>query len=83
MIWHSGSTPDAHGEVFYLPQKRIGGVILTNKNHIFEEEGLIYVKQGILDIIDGKTPVDPPSFFQGIQVGASCALFLLTSSFIE
>lgn len=77
MIWHSGSTPDAHGEVFYLPQKRIGGVILTNKNHIFEEEGLVYVKQGILDIIDGKTPVDPPPFFPGIQVGASCALLLL------
>ncbi|MEK3856325.1 serine hydrolase domain-containing protein [Cytobacillus sp. FSL H8-0458] len=34
IIWHSGSTPDSHSEVFCIPGTGWGGVILTNKNHI-------------------------------------------------
>lgn len=61
MVWHSGSTPDSHAELFYIPETDWGGVILTNKNHILEEEGLYYLKSGILDILHGNEPVDIPN----------------------
>lgn len=60
MLWHSGSTPDSHAELFYLPQSDWGGVILTNKNHVLEEDGLYYVKTGIINILNGKEPVEIP-----------------------
>ena len=60
MLWHSGSTPDSHAELFYLPESDWGGVILTNKNHVLEEDGLYYVKTGIINILNGKEPVEIP-----------------------
>lgn len=78
MIWHSGSTPDSHAEVFYIPEKGWGGVILTNKNHILEEEGLIFLKQGIINLLNGEEPVDIPPFkpiTQFILIGIGCLLF--------
>ncbi len=68
MIWHSGSTPDSHAEVFFIPATGWGGVILTNKNHIFEEKGLIYLKQGIINILNGDEPVDIPRSSPIVQV---------------
>ena len=54
-----------------------GGVILTNKNHIFEEEGLIHLKQGIIDILNGDEPKDVPQFTPVVQImliGIGCLL---------
>ena len=80
MIWHSGSNPDARSEVFYLPESDWGGVILTNKSHILEEKSLLYLKQGIIDILNGKEPVNAPKYkptSQVITIAILCLLFLM------
>lgn len=80
MIWHSGSTPDSRSEVFYLPESDWGGVILTNKSHILEEEALHYLKQGIIDILHGNEPIDVPTntpTTQLILLGIVFLLFIL------
>lgn len=80
MIWHSGSTPDAHAEVFFIPETGWGGVILTNKNHILEEEALIYVKQGIINILNGEEPVEIPKnrlMVQLVTIGVIFFLFVM------
>ncbi|MEN1936366.1 serine hydrolase domain-containing protein [Paenibacillus sp. 102] len=80
MIWHSGSTPDSHAEMFFIPETGWGGVILTNKNHILEEEALSYLKQGIINIINGEKPVDIPSntpIVQLVTLGTICLLFAM------
>ncbi|GIN88886.1 penicillin-binding protein [Heyndrickxia sporothermodurans] len=81
MIWHSGSTPDSHAEVFFIPESGFGGVILTNKNHILEEEELIYLKQGIINILNGEEPVDVPKYIPTVQLimtGILCLFFLMS-----
>ncbi|MFJ7735655.1 serine hydrolase domain-containing protein [Lysinibacillus sp. NPDC097287] len=78
MIWHSGSTPDSHSEMFYIPKTDWGGVILTNKNNQLEEEGLYYLKIGIINILNGDEPVDIPDntlILQFIILGFICLLF--------
>ncbi|WP_370077273.1 serine hydrolase domain-containing protein [Lysinibacillus sp. RC46] len=80
MIWHSGSNPDARSEVFYLPETDWGGVILTNKSHILEEKSLLYLKEGIINILNGKEPVDTPKYkptFQVITIAILCLLFVM------
>ncbi|MDM5155332.1 serine hydrolase domain-containing protein [Bacillus sp. DX1.1] len=80
MIWHSGSTPDSHAEMFFIPKTGWGGVILTNKNHILEEEALPYLKQGIINIINGDEPVDTSSnipIIQLVTLGIICLLFII------
>ncbi|MBD8038430.1 beta-lactamase family protein [Solibacillus sp. A46] len=80
MIWHSGSTPDSHSEMFYIPKTDWGGVILTNKNNQLEEEGLYYLKLGIINILNGDLPVDVPNntpIIQFIILGLICILFVI------
>lgn len=79
MFWHSGSTPDSHAELFYIPETDWGGVILTNKNHILEENGLYYLKSGIMNILHGKEPVDIPNSTPVTQIITLLLIcFLLT-----
>ncbi|MES1047363.1 beta-lactamase family protein [Heyndrickxia oleronia] len=81
MIWHSGSTPDSRAEVFFIPETGWGGVILTNKNHILEEEGLIYLKQGIINILYGDEPLDIPQsspIVQFILIGIIALLLVMS-----
>jgi len=82
MIWHSGSTPDARSEVFFIPETGWGGVILTNKSHILEEEGLLYLKQGIINILNGEEPVEIPKYKPTIQLITIALLCLLFAMFI-
>lgn len=80
IIWHSGSTPDSHSEVFLIPGTGWGGVILTNKNHILEEEGLPYLKQGIINILNGDKPETiPPNspIVQLLTIGFICLLSVM------
>ncbi|MFF2178404.1 serine hydrolase domain-containing protein [Lysinibacillus sp. NPDC058147] len=80
MIWHSGSNPDARSEVFYLPETDWGGVILTNKSHILEEKSLLYLKEGIINILNGKEPVNAPKYkptSQVITIAILCLLFVM------
>lgn len=80
IIWHSGSTPDSHAEVFFMPETGWGGAILTNKNHILEEEALIYLKQGIINILHGEEPVEVPEYtptVQFIMLGIICLLLAM------
>lgn len=80
IIWHSGSTSDSHAEVFFIPETDWGGVILTNKNHILEEEALIHLKQGIINILTGKEPINVPKSpptIQLIMIGILSLLFIM------
>lgn len=81
IFWHSGSTPDSHAEMFYIPKSDWGAVILTNKNNQLEEEGLYYLKSGIINILNGNQPVSIPKNTQTVQfiiVGIISLLFLLS-----
>ncbi|WP_163139516.1 serine hydrolase domain-containing protein [Bacillus sp. 22-7] len=81
MIWHSGSTPDSHAEVFYIPGTGWGGVILTNKNHILEEDGLYYLKEHIISLLNGDEPDQVPDHsltIQYIMVGGFLLLVILS-----
>lgn len=81
MIWHSGSTPDSRAEVFFIPETGWGGVILTNKNHILEEKALVYLKQGIINILNGEEPVDIPQYnpiVQLVMIGIIVLLFIIS-----
>lgn len=82
MLWHSGSTPDSHAELFYIPEIDWGGVILTNKNNTLEEEGLYYLKFGIINILDGKEPVEIPENTPTIQLVILLFICLLLGLFI-
>lgn len=77
LIWHSGSTPDSHAELFYLPESGWGGVILTNKNNTLEEEGLYYLKHGIINLLNGDETVEIPHLGVTIQFIVLGAIFLL------
>jgi CubicO group peptidase (beta-lactamase class C family) len=68
MIWHSGSTPDSHSELFTMPETGLSGVILTNKNNVLEEEGLYYLKLGIINILNGDEPGDIPGNIPVVQL---------------
>ncbi len=83
MFWHSGSTPDSHAEVFYLPESGWGGVILTNKNHILEESALPVLKQGIIQIINGQEPVEVPDHKPVVQWIVSGVIFLLFAMWLD
>ncbi|MFE4522903.1 hypothetical protein ACFRCQ_12295 [Cytobacillus firmus] len=81
MIWHSGSTPDSHAEVFYIPETGWGGVILTNKNHILEEDGLYYLKEHIISLLNGDEPdqaLDHSLTIQYIMLGFVLLLVILS-----
>lgn len=82
MLWHSGSTPDSHAELFYIPENDWGGVILTNKNNVLEEEGLYYLKFGMINILNGKEPVDIPENTPTIQLVTILFICLLFGLFI-
>lgn len=77
IIWHSGSTPDARAEIFILNKSGWGGVILTNKNHVLEEPALSVLKNGIISILNGEVPVDPPKNVPFIQIVMSIVIFAL------
>ncbi|USK50435.1 beta-lactamase family protein [Bacillus sp. CMF12] len=80
-IWHSGSTPDSHAEVFYIPETGWGGVILTNKNHILEEDGLYYLKNHIISLLNGDEPEQVPNLSLTIQyIVLGCVLLLVILS---
>ncbi|KON90152.1 penicillin-binding protein [Sporosarcina globispora] len=81
IIWHSGSTPDSHAEVFYIPETGWGGVILTNKNHILEEDGLYYLKNNIINLLNGDEPEQVPDHSLAIQcLMLGCILLLIMLS---
>ena len=80
LLWHSGSTPDSHAEMFYIPNTDWGGAILTNKNNQLEEVGLYYLKIGIINILNGDESVDVPKntpTVQLITLGFICLLIVL------
>ena len=77
MVWHSGSTPDAHAEMFTLNETGWAGVILTNKNHVLEETALTVFKKGIISILNGEKPGDIPKNIPFIQIVMSIVILSL------
>ncbi|UNK18966.1 beta-lactamase family protein [Paenibacillus sp. N3/727] len=81
MIWHSGSTPDSHAEIFFFPETGWGGAILTNKNHILEETALLYLKKGIINLVNSEEPPTIPDnrpIIQLVLLGSVILLFMVT-----
>ncbi|WP_042143796.1 serine hydrolase [Paucisalibacillus sp. EB02] len=82
MIWHSGSTADSHSEFFYFPESDWGGIILTNKNHILEEIGLVQLKQGIINIVNEDEAVEISKNTPTVQLIILGVILLLGVLFI-
>ncbi|WP_162137276.1 serine hydrolase domain-containing protein, partial [Paenibacillus senegalensis] len=55
-IWHAGSTPDHLAHLFLLPESGWGAVILTNRNNRVEEVSMLYVVNGLREILTGGEP---------------------------
>ena len=86
MIWHSGSTPDARAEIFILNKSGWGGVILTNKNHVLEENVLSGLKKGIISILNGEESVNIPKnipLTQIILLIVTLILFIISFMLIK
>ncbi|EFU39571.1 putative penicillin-binding protein [Paenibacillus vortex V453] len=75
MLWHSGSTPEARAEIFFIPDRGMGAVILSNKDHILEEARLIQVSKDLRSIIDGQDP-------KPLSVGTHPLIWLLAGIWI-
>ncbi|MBM7619996.1 CubicO group peptidase (beta-lactamase class C family) [Bacillus tianshenii] len=54
--YHTGATPDYRAEVFFLPEKNLGAVLLTNKYHELEAVSYLSMMDGIRAIMDGDEP---------------------------
>ncbi|SCC42732.1 Protein of unknown function [Bacillus wiedmannii] len=52
-------------------------MILTNKNHVLEEPALSVLKNGIISILNGKEPMDPPKNIPFTQIVMSIVIFVL------
>ncbi|MGM0838346.1 MAG: serine hydrolase domain-containing protein [Bacillota bacterium] len=77
--YHTGATPDYRAEVFLLPEKNLGAVLLTNKFHEFEAVSYLSMMEGIRSIMDGENPslVDLDSRIQWITLGTFLLLAIL------
>ncbi|GAA0344919.1 serine hydrolase [Bacillus carboniphilus] len=83
LIWHSGSTPDSHSEIFFSPDLSWGGIILTNRNHILEELALFEFKQEIISFFMGEEPepiAQQRPVIQIITLGVAILLLVWTIS---
>ncbi|EIT85665.1 putative penicillin-binding protein [Fictibacillus macauensis ZFHKF-1] len=85
VVWHSGTTPDAHAEFFVYPHTGWSGVILTNKNHAEEESTLPFLKRGLIRLMNGQEPVSIPTkpapAIQLIMV-ALCVMLLVVTVYL-
>lgn len=77
LVWHSGSTPEARAEIFFIPERGVGAVILTNKDHILEEARLIQVSKDLRGILDGQDPKPPSAGIHPVIWGLAGTLIIL------
>ncbi|MBT2762270.1 serine hydrolase domain-containing protein [Paenibacillus sp. ISL-20] len=82
LVWHSGSTPEARAEIFFIPDRGLGAVILTNKNHILEEARLSQVSKDLRGILDGQDPKPPSAGVHPMIWGLAGTLFILLAILI-
>ncbi|MGG4090746.1 serine hydrolase domain-containing protein [Paenibacillus lautus] len=82
LVWHSGSTPEARAEIFFIPDRGVGAVILTNKNHILEEARLSQVSKDLRGILDGQDPKPPSAGVHPMIWGLAGTLFILLAILI-
>ncbi|WP_404348092.1 beta-lactamase family protein [Sutcliffiella horikoshii] len=52
--FHTGATPDYRAEVFFLPEEKLGAVLLVNKYHEFEAGAYLSMMEGIRSILNGE-----------------------------
>lgn len=82
LVWHSGSTPEARAEIFFIPDRGVGAVILTNKNHVLEEARLSQVSKDLRGILDGQDPKPPSAGVHPMIWGLAGTLFILLAILI-
>ena len=54
--YHTGATPEYKSEIFFIPEKDLGAVLLTNKYHELEAVSYLSIMEGIRSIMNGKNP---------------------------
>ncbi|MEC0308620.1 serine hydrolase [Paenibacillus lautus] len=82
LIWHSGSTPEARAEIFFIPERGVGAVILTNKDHILEEARLFQVSKDLRGILDGQDTKPPSAGVHPVIWGLAGTLIILLAILI-
>jgi CubicO group peptidase (beta-lactamase class C family) len=82
LVWHSGSTPEARAEIFFIPDRGVGAVILTNKDHILEEARLSQVSKDLRGILDGQDPKPPSAGVHPMIWGLAGTLIILLAILI-
>ncbi|UHA71883.1 serine hydrolase domain-containing protein [Paenibacillus sp. 481] len=54
--YHTGATPEYKSEVFFIPEKELGAVLVTNKYHELEALAYLSMMEGIRSIMNGQNP---------------------------
>ncbi|AJS58499.1 hypothetical protein UB51_08350 [Paenibacillus sp. IHBB 10380] len=54
--YHTGATPEYKSEVFFIPEKDLGAVLLMNKYHELEAVSYLSIMEGIRSIMNGQSP---------------------------
>jgi len=54
--FHVGATPDYRAEIFFMPERDWGAVLLTNKYHELEAVPYLSLMNGVRSILDGTEP---------------------------
>ncbi|WP_071392872.1 serine hydrolase domain-containing protein [Bacillus tuaregi] len=75
--FHGGATPHFRGEMFFIPEKDYGAVLLTNKYHFTEDAQVSQVMKGIRSIMDGSAPTPLTVQSPAIQWSIVLVLVLL------
>ncbi|MFB5661284.1 serine hydrolase domain-containing protein [Alteribacillus sp. HJP-4] len=59
-LYHGGAVSDFRAEMFFMPERDYGAVLLTNKYNALEDEQVYHMMNGIRSIINGEEPEDLP-----------------------
>ncbi|MFJ5565156.1 serine hydrolase domain-containing protein [Lysinibacillus xylanilyticus] len=54
--YHTGATPEYKSEIFFIPERGLGAVLLMNKYHELEAVSYLSIMEGIRSIMNGKNP---------------------------
>ncbi|KGA80673.1 penicillin-binding protein [Lysinibacillus fusiformis] len=54
--YHTGATPEYKSEIFFIPERGLGAVLLMNKYHELEAVSYLSIMEGIRSIMNGENP---------------------------
>lgn len=79
--YHTGATPEYRAELFFIPEKDLGAVLLMNKYHEMEAASYVSIMKGIRAIMDGQNPQLAEMNFsvQWITLGVTLLLAIISA----